>query len=38
MFNGAHDLIDANDQKEELLEDGADLDNKNMFDCEWVAH
>ena len=34
MFNGAYDLIDANDQKEELLEDGADLDDKNMFNCE----
>lgn len=34
MFNGARDLIDANDRREELLEDSANLDDENMFDCE----
>ena len=34
MFNGARDLIDANNWKEELLDDGADIDNKDMFDAE----
>ena len=37
MFNGARDLIDANDRREELLEDSANLDDENMFDCEWVT-
>ena len=37
MFNGAHNLIDANDRREELLEDGTNLGDKNMFDCKWVT-
>ena len=34
MFNGAQDLIDANDQKDELLDDGVDIDNRNIFGSE----
>ena len=34
MFNGARDLIDANNWKEELLDDGADIDDKDMFDAK----
>ena len=34
MFNGARDLIDASNRKEELLDDGADIDDKDMFDAE----
>lgn len=34
MFNGARDLIEANDRKGDLLEDGADINDKEMFDCE----
>lgn len=34
MFNGVRDLIDANNQKEELLDNGADIDNKDMFDVK----
>ena len=34
MFNGVRDLIDDNNRKEELLDDGADIDNKDMFDAK----
>ena len=34
MFNGVRDLIDANNRKEELLDDGADIDDKDMFDAK----
>lgn len=34
MFNGVRDLIDANNQKEELLDNGADIDNKDIFDVK----
>ena len=34
MFNGAQGLIDTNDQKDELLDDGVDIDNRNIFDLE----
>ena len=34
MFNGTRDLIDANNWKEELLDDGADIGDKDMFDAE----
>ena len=34
MFNGTHSLIEANDHKEELLENGADINNKDIFDCK----
>ena len=34
MFNGARDLIDANDQKDELLDDGMDIGDRNIFDSE----
>ena len=34
MFNGAQDLIDANDRKDELLDDGVDIDDRNIFDLE----
>ena len=34
MFNGARDLIDANDRKDELLDDDVDIDDRNIFDME----
>ena len=34
MFNDACDLIEASDCKEELLENGADINDKDMFDCK----
>ena len=34
MFNDAQDLIDANDRKDELLDDGVDIDDRNIFDSE----
>ena len=34
MFNGARDLVDANNWKDDLLDDGTDLNNKDIFDAK----
>ena len=34
MFNGAQDLIDVNDWKDELLDSGANIDDRDIFDSE----
>ena len=34
MFNGAGDLVDANNQQDGLLDDGTDIEDKDMFNTK----